>query len=530
MNNFLKGTIYIVVLSIASFFLIEKGNSEHFRFLPTAAFWADFSIIAQTETDFTSVFQKGIEIDIAQMGQYIASFLVHERVFTSDRFQFPYYPYRIDYVMEYFKLSRRFNFFSIGAFFDHVCYNTINTMEDTDAYQLRWYGVGIQFFTEGMKPGNRTIFYRRHSSNFELLLIPHVLLSTTFPLHTEQFRYRNKTSASFRLDICSLYGFFAYSEANAGALIDDEVRIDRSFEFGFLRPISTIAVSCFAQYQFKNDVLLYRGESDAFFYYGFRIESITDISAIDGLHRVSKLPHLRCGGGYGKRIRDEYLGYLTEIGADLDFIQFGPIVMLFSVNTVHYSKSEGNALYPRYLFFDAKGGIEYFFLSNILMGIEYKHIFRCDGNEFRGYTEGYELLGIYLLSRGMRRAESEYAYKTVKNGFLLHFEYKLYAGHITQSSGWGYDAIYTAAIRWDFYSWRFIRNYFAIEGTYNKGEINNRSWLLETGIRMQFNAVLMLYCRYERTIDINQYGGSDVRSPLIGFRIEWSPAIDSMDL
>ncbi|MCX7678462.1 MAG: hypothetical protein N2316_04515 [Spirochaetes bacterium] len=519
----MKCTVAIALLCINIADTTGKiSENESFLFLPSASFWADFASISQNEANFTGLLQKGIEVNIAKFGPYEATFLVHERIFTINRFGETYYPYRIDYVMEYFKFSRSFSFLCIGAFFDHVCYNTINTYQDTDEYQLRWYGWGVQALTHGMKPGKKAIIYSLFRSNFQFLFVPHFSFSTTFPIYTEQFQYRNKTLANVRFDLWQWFRYVLYLEMGIEALVDDEIRCDRSFELGLFRAFDRIAVSCFTRYQYKNDVLLYRGQADGFFYSGFRAETIADLNISPvKIYKSHELLQFRCSGGYGKRIKDEYLGYLTEIGADLDILKYYSCVLLLSLDTYHYSKAQGNALYPRYLSFLYRGAMEYFLSSSVIMGIDYQFARRCDGNEFRGHNENYDQLNVYILSRGMRRGESEYSHTTTTDGFLLHFEYKFQIGYITRSYGWNYDSIFSAAIRWDFYRINIMRLYSAVEGNIYHGEIYNHNWAVEAGVRLQFGAVLSFYCRYEKLIDINKFGGVNEQSPMIGFRLGW---------
>ncbi len=484
---------------------------------------ADAAFASGSDAGFSSISRKKIEIHIARYGAFDASFLVNERLLTSDRYEEKFYPFRLEYLMEYFKLSRRFSDVTVGLFFDHICYNMIDEPEDSDAYQLRWYGIGLQVFSPGMGPGGKRAYQGDHNYAFQWLLIPQFLFSASIPLHTEQFIYDCKMKGVLRFDVLYFLRMVPYIEAEFEALFDDKARIDRTLEAGVYAVISTVTFSVFAGYQYHHDALLYRGHSDDEFILGVRAEAwIGYADSCELLPREvpAALPSIRFSGGYGKRIGSDYLGYLTHIGADLDAVRVDNLAVVLSVDTAHYSRAQGNALFPRYITLSWGGGIEYFLSERFFTGINYERVVRCDGNAYRGRDESYHLLGMSFGSRGMRRGEIDYADAGRNDGFAPKFEYRFYTGWFFSSEHMPYDMKYAATLRWDAFRYRIAVVYIAADCEYFRGDEKNYSWGTEGGIRLRFNVALELYCRFERMTDFEGYGGSAERSAMIGFRVQ----------
>lgn len=484
---------------------------------------ADAASASGSEAGFTSISRKKIEIHIARYGAFDASFLVHERLLTSERYGDALHPFRLEYLMEYFKLSRRFSDYSIGLFFDHICYNIIDEPNDTDPYQLRWYGIGLQVFSNGMGPGRKDRYRAGNDSAFKWLLFPQYLFSASIPLHTEQFAYDCRAKGVLRLDICYFLWMVPYLEAELEALVDDRVRVDRAFEAGVYASIAPVTFSAFAGYQYHHDALLYKGGWDDEWIFGIRAESsigYTDQYATPPAERNTEFPAIRFSGGYGKRIGSEYLGYLTHIGADLDALQGDNFSVVLSADTAHYSKAKGNALFPRYVTLSWGGAIEYFLSERLFAGMKYERALRCDGNAYRGGDESYHLLGLSFATRGMRRGEIDYADAGRNDRLDPQFEYRLFAGWFLRSEGMNYDMEYTASVRWDAFRYGLMVCYTGADGAYYFGNEKNYSWGIEGGIRLRFNVALELYCRYERMTDFDRYSGTSERSAIIGFRVQ----------
>lgn len=501
----------------------QDREEDSFIFLPGAYFKADAASAFGSEAGFTSLSQKLIEIHIVRYGPFDASFLVNERLLTSERYTEKIHPFRIEYLMEYFKLSRRFSSFSIGFFFDHICYNIIDDPEDTDAYQLRWYGVGLQVFSNGMGPGRKCRFGVNNDPAFRWLLIPQFLFSAVIPLHAEQFRYDCKAKGMLRLDVLYFLGMVPYVEAEFEALVDNELRMNRTIEAGVYAVLSNVTFSVFAGYQYHHDALIYRGGSDDEYILGVRAEACigyTDFSVPMPGDENSAFPSIRFSGGYGKRIGSEYMGYLTHIGADLDAVKFNNLVLVLATDTSHYSKAQGNALFPRYISLSWGGGIEYFLSGRIFTGMNYERTVRCDGNAYRGHNERYHLLGFSFTSRGMRRGEVDYADAGRNDGFATHLEYRFFAGWFPQTEGFEYRMKYSATLRWDAFRYGLLVWYGLADGAYYYGDEKNYSWGVESGIRIRFNLAFEGYCRYERVTDFDRFAGTSERSAIVGFRVQ----------
>ncbi len=484
---------------------------------------ADAATVSGNEAGFTSLSRKQIEIHIARYASFDASFLVHERLITSERYGETLHPYRLEYSMEYFKLSRRFSDFSIGLYFDHICYNIIDEPEDTDAYQLRWYGIGVQVFSNGMGPGKKGKFHANDDAVFRWLLFPQFLFATSVPLYTEQFKYDCRARGVLRLDLCYFLGMVPYLEAEFEALVDDAVRIDRTFETGVYTTHNTVTFSLFAGYQYHYDALLYRGSSDDEFILGMRAEAsigYADSRVPMPIEVNAEFPSIRFSGGYGKRIGSAYLGYLTQIGADLDAVRIDNLAVVLSADTAHHSKAKGNALFPRYVLLSWGGGIEYFLSERFFAGLKYERAVRCDGNTYRGYDERYHLLGMSFATRGLRRGEIDYADAGRRDGFAPQFEYRLFAGWVCRSEGIEYDMENSAMLRWDAFRHGLMVCYAAVDGAYYYGDEKNYCWGTEGGIRLRFNVALELYWRYERMTDFDRFNGTSERSAMIGFRVQ----------
>lgn len=511
--------LYAVIMRVDG----ARAEEDDVIFLPGVYFLADAATVSSSDADFTSISRKMIEIHIARYGAFDASFSVHERLLTSERYDEKLHPFRIEYLMEYFKLSRRFSGFSLGVVFDHICYNIIDEPEDTDAYQLRWYGIGVQVASYGMSPGRDGLHMAPSSYNFHWLLNPQFLFSASIPLHVEQFRYDCRAKGVFRMNFFSLMGVVSYLEAEVEALVDNEVRFDRTFEAGLYATLCAVTFSAFAGYQYRHDALLYNGPSDSSWLFGVRAEALIGYEGSSAklmAEEEKNYPAIRFSGGYGKRIGSEYLGYLTELGADLDAVRSGNLVVVFSADTEHYSKAKGNALFPRYISLSWGGGIEYFLSESLFAGISYESVVRCDGNAYRGHDERYHVLGVSFATRSMRRGESDYEDDRRDDGFAPDFEYRLFVGPFLRTEGWGYDMEYSLSARWDAFRYGLAICYAGADGAYYYGDKSTYCWAVEGGVRLRFNVILELYYRYERVSDIDRYDGAAERSAIIGFRVQ----------
>ncbi|HOF12903.1 MAG TPA: hypothetical protein PLR54_10650 [Spirochaetota bacterium] len=125
------------------------GNKNTVQFLSDAGLLIEGRIFAKSDAGFTSLHQKMIDLTIFTFNDYQCSFTVKEGIYTTERFSNYFYPYRIEYQMDYFYFSKHFNSSSIGIAIDHKCYNTFDKTDNTGNIEFRWYGIGIKWESNG---------------------------------------------------------------------------------------------------------------------------------------------------------------------------------------------------------------------------------------------------------------------------------------------------------------------------------------------------------------------------------------------
>ncbi|HPA72813.1 MAG TPA: hypothetical protein PKY31_11120, partial [Spirochaetota bacterium] len=142
--------LIVVPASVAH--AMDAGGMED-GFLRGAGLLVEGAVISGSESGFTGLHRKTLDLHVFRAGRIDGTFLVTEDTLTTDRYSTRFYPYRIKYVMDYFYLSWRFSGSTLGLLMDHICYNVLDMPGDTDPEQLRWYGIGFKWESIGMKTG-----------------------------------------------------------------------------------------------------------------------------------------------------------------------------------------------------------------------------------------------------------------------------------------------------------------------------------------------------------------------------------------
>lgn len=505
----------------------ETGGAagRPFLFLPSAGILAEGGAFSGSDAGFTGLHRKTLDLHVISYGRFDCTFLLTEDTLTTDRYSSRFYPYRIKYIMDYFYLSWRIAGTTLGVMMDHICYNVIDKTGDTDPEQLRWYGAGIRWESLGMKTGMKD-----HAApfgalgSFAVLDRLQYMLYAGASLHTERFKYAYIFRGAFRYDLPGIAGMVPYLEGSFQALADHRVRVDRSVETGARFRLAGVHIIPFINWSYRHDALLYEGGSDSAWLFGLRMESLLGAGPWQGdggagRHETS-WPELHFSGGYGKHADSAYLGFLTELGVSMDLVRAGNVSVFLASDLAHSSRAQGNALYPRYLEYDFQAGANWFFLSGMYAALLYEHGRRHDGNDYRGVTERYHLAGMMLATRGMRRGSVDHASGPGPDVFLNRLEWRVFAGLIIEESNYPYNRDLRAALRWDIARLLGAVPYLSPDLRVLSGRGEGREYGMESGIRFSAGIALMLYHRYERTIDIDAAGGAAERHHLFGFRVE----------
>ena len=515
--------LIVVPASVAH--AMDAGGMED-GFLRGAGLLVEGAVISGSESGFTGLHRKTLDLHVFRAGRIDGTFLVTEDTLTTDRYSTRFYPYRIKYVMDYFYLSWRFSGSTLGLLMDHICYNVLDMPGDTDPEQLRWYGIGFKWESIGMKTGMKNFGITAGAPGS--FLAPerlHYSLYAGASLHTERFKYHSILRGSLRYDSIPLGMAVPYVEGTLQALADDRWRFDGGGEFGARFRAERVDIIPYVNYSYRHDALVYRGRSDGSWMFGLRMESLLGDSARPygpGAPAVAvDFPELHFSGGYGRYLSGGALGFLTELGASADFVRYRGVTLYLSSDLAHDSKAEGNALYPRYVRYGFLCGVDAALWPGLYAGASAEHLRRHDGNTYRGYTETYNLAGITLFSPGMRLGNANYASGTgTSHRFLNTLEWRIYAGRVFGAHHWPRDWEAAAKVRWDIA--RVFRTvpYFSPDIRIQRGESGEREYGVETGVRFGTGIALSLYHRWERAADIDAAGGNSVRHHLIGFRVE----------
>lgn len=498
--------------------------------LPAAGVSLGGGYYFNNENDYRGLLHKTIDIHLLRYKSIIASFLVSEDTIFRDHGNRQFYPYKIKYVMDYINISWDFGRTYLGFVVDHICYNLIDQVRNTDPYELRWYGIGIKWESHGMKTGMKSrgiLFDDGLFRSFPISLNFMTYLGRG--LYTERFEYSYLSRGALRLDFLILRPVVFYAETTVQALIDDRVRFDTAGELGLRIRCGSADIIPHVRYLYRHDSELYDDAPQRYWVAGLAFETLLGTGQRGTPGMVGEaLPSLdfmemHLAGAYTKYYGSVYNGYRSDIALFIDLVRVNDFSVICNTRMYHDSKADANALFPRYITYTFQGGAEYRLQSLwVLQGI-YQHERRHDGNTYRGHEENYHLAGISVKTIGLKPGYDNVRISErncSKIRAVNTLDASIGAGRIVDDLNYPYRWDLRGQMRWDIFQvWNAV-HYLGGDLRFLLGEDNEREYGVETGVRFLFGITATLYYRYEKQVDIDFVGGAEELHHMAGVRIE----------
>lgn len=502
---------------------IPAGDIHTFHFAPDSGLFAGGGGFYANRADYSFIQERGVDVTVFQYSKISLSFMFKEvNLFGGDHSNRKE-PYNFQYFMDYANLSWETKYGLFGFVFDHICFNIINKNE-TDPQRLRWYGYGVKFMTQGMRPGRRDVQDSPGASPRFSLFQLHYMLYVSKSLHTEWFSYTAFVTGATRLDLIRWYPVIPYIEGSFRALIDDRIRFDRTGEIGLRLHCATFDISPYARYMYRHDVELYNGIKTGFWLVGLQLETLLGEgrwgSAAITNDTALWTPELHFSGNYGRYLVSEYLGYHADLGIYIDLFRFHGL-SLFLVNDIaHDSKRSGGGMFPRFLSYIFESGFSYR-VRAIEHYIEalYRHEQRHEGNSYNGFSEKIHSLVARLKSRGMKIGFKDQGIGVTGFRMINKWNWELEAGRIVKDRFYDYDWDWSGKVRWDIFGYS-DSTFYLEPGVRMRAPGISYEYSAETGLRISSGITIMPFYRYNHRIDIDRVAGATDDNHMLGIRVE----------
>jgi len=509
----------------------NAGNyTENLTVLPAAGISLRGGYYFNNNPGYRALLHKTVDLHLLRYKSLFASFLVSEDTLFRDHGERTMYPYKIKYIMDYINLSWDFGRSYLGVVVDHICYNLIDQVQDTDPYELRWYGIGIKWESHGMKTGLKNSGFHFNDGLFRNF--PFALNFMGYygrSLYTERFEYTYISRGALRIDFLMLRPFVLYAETNVQALIDDRIRFDPSGELGLRVRCGNADIIPYVRYLYQHDSELFNDAPRSYWMAGLGFETLLGTGKWGTPEiRGEALPapgvmEMHFSGAYTKFYGSMYNGYRSDIALYIDIVRINNLSVVCNNRMYHDSKAAANALFPRYITYTFQGGLEYRVQPLWVLQGMYQHERRHDGNTYRGHEENYHLAGVSVKTIGMKPGYGtiRIARSSLRGMHAVNtFDAGVSAGRILGDMNYPYRWDLRGQVRWDtFQAWNAV-HYLGGDVHLLLGEDNEREYGVETGFRFLFGVSATLYYRYEKQVNIDFVSGAEELHHMAGVKIE----------
>ncbi len=484
--------------------------TQNVYFLPHAGILLDYSIM-NSSSGFTAYQTKELDLHIMWYNSWNLSMYVKENVYTRQRNNAYYYPYRISYYMDYANIFYKFKNSYLGITINHICYNTIDKYERSINTELRWYGIGIKWYSNGMMTG-----YRYHYNHNHPLLSfnnVHYFFYIGYPLLSKIPEYKYVSTCKLRYDLPLLLYFIPFLQLQIDGLIytNNDLCINRLLELGCMYISSHITLIPYMSYGIQHDSL-YPGVTDTYYSFGIRATSLIEIYNYDlnNYHHKSKdkSSSLHFLAGYSKTFDSDYYNFTTDFAITFHQFIYNDNYVYFSSYLNHSSESKATALYPRFINISLTSGYAHHIAPEYQLSIGYQHYRRHDGNQYRGQTEYYHSIGLWYKYGTYQNMKSNNNIDIMLYSSYNHFLCEILLSYIVAQQNYPYYVILNPKLYYFFSSYQSIQPYAGFEISYFNGKHNNYEYKIEYGIIFDTNIPLILYYSFTRDIDIDIIGGA----------------------
>jgi hypothetical protein len=516
----------IIILSfISSVNSLSPTSSfyNNFYFLPEVGLSLDYSIIG-SDIGFTAKQVKEVDLQVFWYNSWKVSMYVKENVYTSKRHNANYYPYRISYYMDFAYISYQLQNSQIGITFNHICNNTIDKPQRDIGSELRWYGIGIKWQSNGMQVG----YEQTYSYNASLLSFNnfHYSVYIGYPFLSKVPEYKYMSSGIIRYDIpCLPYGIpFIKIQIDGLVYTDKTISLNRFVELGCMMPSSSVTFIPYWCYGMVHDSL-YPGITDTYFAFGLKVQSLIgnyyDMDFRDNQHETkTKNTSLHFFAGYAKTISSEYYNFTTDLAITWQQFICNNNYAYFTSYLNHSSEDQPTALYPRFINIAIKSGYAQYIFPYHHLILSYEHYRRHDGNEYRGQSENYHAivlsikhdLLLSMLLNSPKSSQFDNIYNTI--------DYEIGFAYIFSQQHYPYLFIINPIVYYYFTCSNAGRPFLGMELLYYTGKENNYEYSIESGIVLNTTIPLIIYYSFKRDIDIDITGGAHDLYHVIGIRLK----------
>lgn len=501
------------------------GAGREFLLLPSVGVGAGLRVFGASDNGYTGAIERTFDVVLLTHGRFRASMLVDESTYYRERDGERFYPYSIQYQMDYIRLALDYRCCYVALVIDHFCRNIIDRGGDTDPFMVRWYGAGIRWESHGMRTGYRDSAISRGESG---MLPPDQAFNYSLyagkSISTRQFDYDWIFSAALRYDVMQLWNLVPFIEMSARAFMGDERRLDWEAGAGSRIRLESVTLIPGVSYMARRERDPYDERFERSWCAGVRVESLLrDAHGADTLYDVNREPPalaLRMAGGYGRVIGGDYYGYRTSMALYAD-VDAGMLMLTGGAGITHDSSAQRNALFPRYVVYDWSGGVECELPCDLVAAATYRRQDRHDGNDDRGQREMYQAACLSLgdpemePGRGVRSGAP-----SGKLSFPLRVHFKIESGKIVDRCNYPRDWLVKGAMRIDVLRYGCALFGLAGDACAMRGGIDSHTWGVEGDGRLELGYAAILYYRYERQVDLERADGSAERHHLAGVRIE----------
>jgi len=518
-------SLYILlcfVICNSSFAQIQQDHS--FYFLPQAGILLDYSIL-ESHAGFTGKQSKALDLLIFSYDKFNLSTYVKEDIYTSARYNSTYYPYRIAYYMDFAWISFSLENSKIGIIFNHICYNTFDKQKRNIGDELRWYGIGIKWQSNGMQIGNNNRAFDNKTNIFNLNNFNYSF-DISYPFMSKIPEYKYIGNLILRYDIPITPIAIPYFEMHIKGLLyaNNELAIDRSIESGVKIPLGLVELKPYLNYEYIHDSL-YPGMSDNQIGFGFKAESLIDHDFFEDRNYYSP-PSLTNDismhfiAGYAKNLSSNYYNFTTDFGITLQAFFENKNNLYFSSFLTHSSEDKLTALYPRFINILLKTAYEYSVFNQHFVLMAYEHLRRHDGNQYRGQTEYYHAIKLGFKHSYLEQKQND---EFNDSGYLFtynNFEYELTLSFLLTKHNYPYSYIINPKVNYYFVYYHSWKPYISLQILYFTGKQNNYEYTIEHGFILNSIIPLIVYYSFKRDIDIDTIGGASDLYHVIGIRLK----------
>jgi len=538
----------VVVLQATAAEVLQKGESsriyyrmsDSYSFFPGIAVLFDGETYAGNKAGYSAGIVSLLDIDIFTYKAFTVSFLMREKTLYGGKGKRESDPDLIQYLpLDFLQLKYDTGYGYLGFVLDHECYNFLNTDINIPVEgRYRWYGAAVKWQTYGMQTGAKDLNTgAQNLSDFAFLNSFNFMLYAGRSLGTIAYPYRYIFQADVRYDALRIFHSVPYFESGVYAIVDDRVRINRSFETGMRIVLDDVTLNPHAGYSYRHDVDVYNGLSSSFWSAGFRVERLySGISGIDESKHPARekqpssdqkfivlFPEMHFSASYMRYFFNSLYGYNADVDISVHLLRVGSFTAYGGSSLDHFASLQMVDFFPRYLEYTYRGGV-------LLQLQRLSHIIDCnhsltqyrEGNFVNTAPPSFKKISFGIKSRNMDPGsdyKSNTALENSANGLMRYINWEMYIERILRSENINYRWKTTGKMRFDLNIFSAAVPYLSPEIEILKGERSCRNYGSEAGLRFFSTVATTLFLKYSYRVENAAPDSARDSSFAIGLRL-----------